>query len=171
MKGMNERHELKVRGHEPDAWPQKKPNSYQPVAGLRGRNLLEIRCCILSCSLLAVTKIVFWLSVLMDSLICSCVLCDRLGFFLWSSHMTTKKRLVAECMLLEWVTLTGISEAMLRFLFQVFYWRASIYTCSDIYWKEESNLDVRILPHDDYLLEFCNDDHYCSCLRPWANLR
>ena len=32
--------------------------------------------------------------------------------------MTTKKGLVAECVLLERVTLTGISEAMFRFLFQ-----------------------------------------------------
>ena len=25
MKGMNERHELKMHGREPEAWPQKKP--------------------------------------------------------------------------------------------------------------------------------------------------
>ena len=33
---MNERHELKMHGHEPDVWPQTNPNSYQPLAGLCG---------------------------------------------------------------------------------------------------------------------------------------
>ena len=36
MKGMNERHELKMHGAEPEAWPQKNSNSYQPLADLCG---------------------------------------------------------------------------------------------------------------------------------------
>ena len=36
MKGMSERHEFKMRGHEPDVWLQTNPNSYQPLAGLCG---------------------------------------------------------------------------------------------------------------------------------------
>ena len=59
----------------------------------------------------------------------------------------------------EWFSLTGVSEAMLRFLFQVFYWRASIYI-------ERRHAPVQLGRTSDYLLEFCNDDHYCSCQRP-----
>ena len=37
---MNEMHELKMHGQEPEAWHQKNPNSHQPVAGLCGRGLI-----------------------------------------------------------------------------------------------------------------------------------
>ena len=43
---------------------------------------------------------------------------DSLVYFLMEQSYDHKEGLLAECMLLERVTLTGISEAMLRFLFQ-----------------------------------------------------
>ena len=43
MKVMNERHDLKMHGHEPDVWPQTNPNSYQPLAGLCGTHCVVTR--------------------------------------------------------------------------------------------------------------------------------
>ena len=43
---------------------------------------------------------------------------DSLVYFLMEQSYDHKEEPLAECVLLERVTLTGISEAMLRFLFQ-----------------------------------------------------
>ena len=71
MKGMNERHELKTHGREPEAWPQKNPNSYQPLAGLCGMYVCMYVCmyaCVLAFVCLWVPMAFYgFLGVPMDS--------------------------------------------------------------------------------------------------------